>query len=58
MKACGLDEEFASDPTQSDEAKRLVEAYREAVKNNDYTHYQKDRIEETFRVLGLDEKGY
>lgn len=58
MKACGLDEEFDEDPTQSEEAKRLIEAYREAVKNNDYTHYQKDRIEETFKVLGLDERGY
>lgn len=52
MEACGLHEDFESDPRKSEEARRLMEAYRCAYEKKDFTHYQKDRIEETFRVMG------
>jgi len=53
MKANGLSESYSSDPTKSYEAKRLIRAYKEALRKKDFTHYQKERILETFEVLGI-----
>lgn len=53
MEACGLHEDFDKDPRDSEEAKRLIEVYKDALARNDFSHYQRDRIEETFNILGV-----
>lgn len=53
MMACGVEEKFSSDPRKSEEAQRLVTVYKEAIRKNDFSHYQKDRILETFDIMGI-----
>lgn len=53
MKSAGIEETFDVYPPNSEEAKRLVMNYIKAYQEKDFTHYQKDRIEETFKVLGI-----
>ena len=52
MLACGEEEEFNSDPSQSFECKRLVQVYKQALASNDFSHYQKERVLETLTLLG------
>ncbi len=52
MKAAGISEDFDVDPTTTEEASKLKAKYREAYRAGDFSHYQKDRIEETFAILG------
>ncbi len=47
----GLHEDFDKDPRDSEEAKRLIEVYK-MLARNDFSHYQRDRIEETFNIQG------
>lgn len=56
MSAAGYDErkEYDVDPFKSQTAMRFVSLYKEAVSTNDFSHYQKERILETFSVLGID----
>jgi len=53
MKANGIDEKYETDPTHGKEADKLMASYMEAWKNKDFTHYEQERIEETFKVLGV-----
>lgn len=52
MKACGIDEKgYNTNPWESEEARRLVVAYKEALAKGDYSHYQEDRIHETLDIM-------
>lgn len=51
MRAAGIDEPFASNPWESEEAIRLVKAYRDALAIGDFSHYQEERIRETLSVV-------
>jgi 7-cyano-7-deazaguanine synthase in queuosine biosynthesis len=53
MKANGIDEVYTKDPLESSEGKLLIENYKEALRKNDYSHYYKERIEETLNLLGI-----
>jgi len=51
FKNNGVEEEYTKNPWESDDAKKLIANYKEAFINNDFSHYTKKRIEETFEAL-------
>lgn len=53
MSAAGLTEEYDVNPANTDIARHFVSEYEKALNLNDFTHYQKDRILETFSVLAI-----
>lgn len=57
MKAAGLSEQYLVNPETTTVANDFIEKYRHAWDNNDFSHYQKDRIFETFNVLGIRPSG-
>ena len=50
-KTAGIDEKFATNPKESQEAKLLVEKYEKALAENDFSHYSKERIIESLNIL-------
>lgn len=50
MLACGIQEEYEMEPMMSDEGRHLIAKYREALRDEDFSHYQRDRIEETLKL--------
>jgi 7-cyano-7-deazaguanine synthase in queuosine biosynthesis len=54
FKVNGIDEQgYAFNPWESDEAKRLIENYKKARCDNDYSHYHRDRVDEALYALEL-----
>jgi 7-cyano-7-deazaguanine synthase in queuosine biosynthesis len=53
MRANNIYEEYTNNPIESLEGKMLIYNYKKAIATKDFTHYSKERIEETFKVLGV-----
>jgi 7-cyano-7-deazaguanine synthase in queuosine biosynthesis len=51
MTCNNIEEEYSVDPWKSEEADRLINAYRKAIVDRDYRHYSKKRIYETSIAL-------
>jgi hypothetical protein len=51
MKSAGIDESYATNPLDSGEAIRLISNYRTALRDNDFSHYSRERILETLNII-------
>lgn len=51
MSNNGIEEPYENNPWECDYAKKSIEGMRQAVANNDYTHYTLPRVEETREAL-------
>ena len=51
MKNNDIEEIYNANPWESNDAKELIEKYKKAYSTQDFSHYTKKRIEETFNAL-------
>ena len=54
-KANNIDIPFDINPIKSNEGIELVKRYKKALKNNDFTHYSYERINETLNIVAANE---
>ena len=47
----GIQEDYETNPFESEEGKALIKKYQKALENNDFSHYQKERILETLDLI-------